>query len=145
LKKKLKFYLVLLGYFSGMLYGASCQQYRHFDITDPRGTNDSISYINISYGNYNVDIVHKYRFIIPLMARYIRIALRDFIDDKYELDKLSFYIVNFFYSLASSFFLFELLRCIGFGVLLSVIGVSVFISSRITALVTGLPSLILST
>lgn len=139
MKKQFFQYLVIVLSFFAILYGVTYQQFRHFDVTDPRGANDSISYIKMSHNDYNVSPVHKYRFVIPSMAKFVGLPLKKVIHDEQELDKLSFYIVNFAFTFASSVLLLELLRRLGFEMWLSILGVIIFLSSRITILVTGTP------
>ena len=138
-KQNFILYCVIVLSFCSVLYGVTYQQFLHFDVTDPRGCLDSLSYIQMSHGDYNVNPVHRYRFVIPFIAEYLRIPLKHFVPEGRVLDTLPFYIVNFAFSLATALLLLELLQCIGFELWWSVLGVFVFLSSRVTIVATGCP------
>jgi hypothetical protein len=122
-----------------VLYGATYQQFRHFNVADPRGADDALSYIEMSHGNYNVSSVHRYRPIVPFMASLVRKALHPLIVNDEELDKLSFYIVNFVIATGAALLLFGVLRRLGFDWQLSLLGTLFFLTSRITVLCVGTP------
>lgn len=133
-------YLVTFMIFFSVLYGVTYQQYRHFNVDDPRGASDSLSYIRMAHNNHDaIPAFFRYRFLVPLAAHWVSVPLSHFIDDIGELDKLSFYIVNFLLSLSTSILLFLILNELKFDIYLSLLGVIIFISSRITILVTGTP------
>jgi hypothetical protein len=131
--------VVVLLILASVLYGASYQQFRHFNIENSEGLSDVTSYVKMSYGDYNVSETHKYRFIIPVLSSQVRFLLKDFISDRKELDKLSFYIVNYSIILSAGLLFFQILQKMGFNVLLSIIGACCFLTSRITILSTGAP------
>ena len=139
MKRQLTFYLILLAIFGAVLYGATYQQFRYFDINDSRVGWDPKDYIRMSYGDYDVTAVRKYRVVVPFLVGYVRELLKPFIADWEELEKLSFYIVNFAFGLASSLLFFELLRWMGFEIWLSIFGAFIFIANRVTVQVTGIP------
>jgi len=122
-----------------VLYGATYQQFRHFNIADPRGADDAKSYIEMSHGNHNVSPVHRYRFLIPYMASLVQKALNPLIANEKELDKLSFYIVNFAIATSTALLLFGILTKLGFEWQLSLLGTMFFLTSRIIVLSVGTP------
>jgi len=132
-------YLVLGLVLAGFLYGVTYQQYRHFEITDPRGAGDALSYVKMAHGDYDVLPVHRTRFIVPALAGAAQWALGSFIEDENERVKLSFYLVNFTMSLATALLLHAVLTVMGFDTLWAFIGALVFICSRVTILVTATP------
>ncbi|MCX5699123.1 MAG: hypothetical protein NTX01_05460 [Candidatus Omnitrophica bacterium] len=122
-----------------VLYGATYQQFRHFNIEDPRGAQDALSYIKMSHGNYNVPPIHQYRLLIPYMASLVQKALHPLVANEKELDKLSFYVVNFVVATGTALLLFGVLTKLGFEWQLSILGTIFFLISRITVLSVGTP------
>lgn len=122
-----------------VLYGASYQQFRHFNMADPRGGTDALSYIEMSHGNYDVNPVHRYRPIVPYLASLVQRALRPLIASDDELDKLSFYVVNFVIFTGAALLLFGVLRKLGFEWQLSMLGTVFFLTSRTTIFCVGTP------
>ena len=135
--------VVLLLAFSGMLYGTTYQQFRHFDWKDDRGQADAASYQRMSRGDYTVQAVHAYRPVVPWLAGALRNALPTASgtrpDDPKELDKLAFYVVNFGFMLVAALLLFAILRELRFDPLTALLGVAIFLSSRVTVAATGTP------
>ncbi len=123
------------------LYGVSYQQFRHFDVHDPRGASDAgYSYIPMSYGKYaEASRKHKHRFVIPTLAAQVRKVLEPVISNRDELNKLSFYVVNFLIVSMTAFLFFLILRQLKFDWKLSYLGMVMFLGSRITILSTGTP------
>ena len=122
------------------LYGTSYQQFRHFDWTDSRGASDAASYARMAQGDYDVDPVHAYRPVVPWLAGSIRSVLPNHGAGRPdELDKLSFYIVNFVFILIAALLLFAILRELRFDLPMSGFGVGIFLTSRATVTVTGIP------
>ena len=120
----------------GIAYGTTYQQFRHFDFHDPRGADDSRSYVSMAQGNQNVFLYHKYRFIIPSCVK----ALSS-IFSKNDTNSiiLFFYITNFTISCLTAFVLCLYLERLGFSYIKALIGVTIFLSSRILILATGTP------
>jgi len=131
------FVLVLLITF--VLYGVSYQQFRHFDIDDARGGSDASVYIAMSHGDYDVSPVGRYRVFIPFAASMVRAPLGRFVRDVDELDKLSFYAVNFVIAAATAMLLLAILEKLGFNWQLSLVGTILFLCSRTTVLSVGVP------
>jgi hypothetical protein len=118
------------------LYGASYQQYRHFDYDDSRGLSDSHSYVAMAQGSWDVSPVRRFRFIIPVVAGFVcRLLNRCDVNGLI----LIFYIINFSVIVATAMLFYELLRLLGFKGLLPIVGVLLFTSSRITVISTAAP------
>lgn len=131
-------YLLVVTLSAAVLYGATYQQFRFFRLNDPGGAADAISYVEMSNGNFDVGF-HRYRWMTPTAARLVRLTLGNAIPDEALAVKLSFYIVNFVFSLGTCVVLFALLQAIGFSVPLALLGICAFASSRITVIVTATP------
>jgi hypothetical protein len=132
-------YLYLMAIICAVLYGVSYQQLRHFDVSDPRGASDSISYIKMSHGDYDVSRVHKYRVVVPLLARGLRSLLGGSILSEDKADVRSFYAVNFVFVALCAMALFQLMCRLGFGIYLAAFGTLIFLTSRETVMATGTP------
>ena len=89
-----------------ILYGTTYQQFRHFDIDDPRGIADIYGYIDMAHGNFSVDPLHRYRPIIPWIAGAISNVIEPSTNISASTDALSFYIVNFLFTVVAGIFLF---------------------------------------
>lgn len=141
--KKLLGYLFLYGFIVSILYGTTYQQYRFFDIDNVIGIGDTIGYVKMAEEGVDFNSARGYRFIIPLMVKHIDsfivAPLVHAIKPTERSIILSYYVVNFFFtSLAAFFFGLFLLR-IGFNVPLTLIGISLFCSSRIVVLCAATP------
>ena len=125
----------------GFNYGVSFQQFFHFDWADSRGLEDSISYLAMSNGDYDVSPIHRYRFIIPFLAGIVRDVIQPLMtpDSSYMIDALSFYVVNYFITSLAGLLLYFFLIELKFESRLSLLGVFIFLGSRITILSTGGP------
>ncbi len=131
--------IVVFLFIISILFGTSYQQFRHFDITDPRGMNDSVSYIKMSQGNYSVNPVHKYRFIVPYLAGKLNNYVSKYIFEKNISIILSFYIINFIIISFSAYFLYLIFEFYNFKPLLNLVGLSIFLSSRVIVYTTATP------
>ncbi len=124
---------------ASILYGTSYQQFRHFDLDDPRGIADIHGYIEMAQGNFAVDPPHRYRPIIPWLAG----ALSSVIDPpeaaRTRADLLSFYIVNYLVIIAAALFLFYFLLNVTESIFLSFVGLMFFLASRHTIIATATP------
>ena len=125
----------------GFNYGVSFQQFLHFDWADPRGLSDSASYLAMSNGDYDVSPTHRYRIIIPFLVDIVREVIHPLItpDSLHLVDALSFYAVNYLITSLAGLFLFFFLVELKFESRLSLLGVFVFLGSRMTILSTGAP------
>jgi hypothetical protein len=150
--KSKKFLVFLILFIAGVLYGASYQQFRHFDADDVRGLSAARDYIRMSHGDYSVHEVRRYRFVVPFLSSQVRKVLSPFLEEssgetgrspsikrQKELDKLSFYAVNFLITSCAAFFLYLILSELGFSAYLSLIGITIFLTSRIVVTSTAVP------
>ena len=125
----------------GFNYGVSFQQFLHFDWADPRGLGDSLSYLAMSNGDSDIASIHRYRIIIPFLADFVRNVIRPLVssDQLHAIDALSFYIVNYLITSLAGLFLYLFLIELKFKPERSLMGVFIFLGSRITILSTGAP------
>jgi hypothetical protein len=148
-----KFLAFVFLFIVSVLYGASYQQFRHFDIDDVRGLSDSRDYVRMSRGDYSVHKVRRYRFAVPFLSSQVRKALSPFLEEssgetgrglsnerQKELDKLSFYAVNFFFVSCAGLVLFLVLSELKFNAYLSLIGVAIFLTGRVTVTSAATPT-----
>jgi hypothetical protein len=122
-----------------ILYGSTYQQFRHFDLASPGGAADATYYVEMSRGNFEFAEHHRYRWLTPSLARLVRPALENALQDTRLAATLSFYLVNFAFSVGACIALFALLQLIGFSIPLALLGVCAFASSRATVLATATP------
>jgi hypothetical protein len=131
-------YAFVLAFAAAILYGATYQQFRFFNLDDPGGASDAVDYVEMSKRNFEIGF-HRYRWMTPTAAMLVRHVLEGSVRDQALAVKLSFYIVNFAFSLGACVALFALLQAIGFSVPLALLGICAFASSRITVLATATP------
>jgi hypothetical protein len=134
--------VVLWAIMASVLYGASYQQFLFFSTARARtaGLSDSKSYLAMSHGNYDVPMeVQRYRAVIPSLASLVQKALGSSVKDSEERDKLSFFIVNFIFSLATAILLEGILGRMGFKWEMSLLGAIFFLTSRINVMSVGAP------
>ncbi len=148
-----KWLLVFVAVFIvSFLYGTSYQQFRHFNINQPQGLIDARSHIAMSLGHYErATPERRYRFVVPFLASLARKSLAPFfpeasapgerppIENEPELINLSFYVVNFAFMAGAGFLLFLMQERFGFRLYLNLIGVAMFLGSRITILSAATP------
>ncbi|MBT3983902.1 MAG: hypothetical protein HOE90_21275 [Bacteriovoracaceae bacterium] len=120
-----------------ILYGVTMQQFRHYDHTDPRGVEDSLSYLKMALGDYNVTVTHKYRFIIPGLVRATQKTLG--VEANVKNFQTIYYFWNFGVGLLALLFLFLFLRELGFEEVYCLVGTFLLSSSRIFILSIGTP------
>lgn len=138
-KISLIFFLIL-----GFNYGVSFQQFLHYDWTDTRGLSDSSSYLDMANGEYDVPSGHRYRIIIPFLASFVRNSIQSLVPPEQlywfgGVDTLSFYIVNCLVTSLTGLFLYFFLVQLKFDSKLSLLGVFIFLGSRITIITTAAP------
>lgn len=139
IKTSLIFIIIL-----GFNYGVSFQQFLHYDWADPRGLSDSSSYLAMSNGDYAIPANHRYRVIIPFLTSLVRDLVQPLVPPEQlhwlgGVDTFSFYIVNYFFTSLTGLFLYCFLAQLKFDSKLSLLGVFIFLGSRITVLTTGAP------
>ena len=125
----------------GFNYGVSFQQFLHFDWTDPKGLSDSASYLAMSNGEAGVASIHRYRIIIPFLADVVRDVIQPLVpvEKLPAIDALSFYLVNYVITSLAGLCLYLFLLELKFKPEMALLGVFVFLGSRITILSTGGP------
>ena len=133
-------FIIILGF----NYGVSFQQFLHYDWNNPRGLSDSTSYLAMSNGDYTISSGHRYRVIIAFLANIVRNLVQPLMPfDQLHwfggVDAFSFYIINYFFSSLTGLFLYLFLVRLKFDPQLSLLGVFIFLGSRITILTTGAP------
>jgi len=130
--------------FTSVLYGATYQQFHHWDRNDTRGTSDALSYISMAHGNFDVSSLHKYRPLIPYAASLIMIPLQQaplqkiFTVQK-NVDQTAFYIVNFTITIGTALLFLAILKQIGFSWQLGLLGVMFLLTNRVTVITVGTP------
>lgn len=133
-------YLLVLAFSAAILYGSSYQQFRYLNLDNPGGASDGVAYVEMSEGKLaDAESQVRYRWITPAAARLVRDFLGAGFADPQEAIKLSFFLVNFCFSIATCLVFFALLRAIGLPIPYALLGVCSFASSRITVLVTATP------
>lgn len=132
-------YALVMAFSLAILYGSTYQQFRFFSLDAPGGASDAIIYVQMSQGDFGVDAHHRYRWLTPTAARLIHPAVEKVVRDGEFATRLSFYIVNFAFSLVACVALFALFRAMRFSVPLSLLGICAFASSRTTVLATATP------
>jgi hypothetical protein len=124
---------------ASILYGTTYQQFRHYDLTDPRGIADIHGYLEMAHGNFGVDPPHRYRPIVPWLASAVSTIIDPPAGARTSADALSFYIVNFLFIVAGALFLFYFLIKVTDSVFLSFLGLVFFLSSRHTIIAGATP------
>ena len=137
--KLFRLYTLVLLFSAAILYGTTYQQFRFLDLRYPGGASDAVYYVQMSKGDFDIDAHHRYRWLTPTLAGFIRPVIENALQDDELAVKLSFYVVNFAFSLGTCIALFALLQAMDFSIPLSLLGVCAFASSRVTVLVTATP------
>lgn len=128
-------------FIASVLYGVSYQQYHFFDIEND-ALSDSISYVRMANGHFDVADAHRNRPLIPFLASQAdRVTghKSDRPDRPSEALRLGFYAVNFTFMFFAAFFLFLILAKLGFATPWCYIGVTMFLTSRVAVYSTGAP------
>ena len=132
---------LVIAFSAAILYGSTYQQFRFFSLDAPGGAADAVEYVKIARGDPGVDLTgpHFHRWITPAAVRVILPLADRLAGDPEQAVTLAFFLVNFTFSIAASLLLCAFLQQIGFSILLSLIGMGAFASSRITVLATATP------
>ena len=98
----------------------------------------------MSNGDYAISSGHRYRVIIPFLTSQVRDLVQPLVPPEQlqwfgGVDAFSFYIVNYFFTSLTGLFLYCFLAQLKFDPKLSLLGVFIFLGSRITVLTTGAP------
>ena len=133
-------YLIVTAVSFAMLYGATYQQFRYFDLAKPGGATDAIHYVQMARGVVPSDVeLRHYRWLTPTLASLVGPLASRVAADPDTAITLAFYVVNFAFSLTACVALFAMLATLGFAPLVALLGVAAFATSRTTVLVTGTP------
>lgn len=143
----MRVFLIIIVIIISSLYGVSYEKFRFFSPDDSDGFSDSIGYLDLAEYNFNsekITSLHNYRIIVPSLVNNITeyISLNNLnlneSSDRIET-RLGFYIINFLLILSTCIILYLFLLKIGFEAQYSIIGVLLFITSRVTVYTTGIP------
>lgn len=129
---KIKYIVVFCLSFS-QLIGASFLLSRHFT---EDFINDAHSYVEMSNGNYDVTITHRYRFVIPVAAGVVadvfdKVGNHIWKKERPALwsERLGFLLVNTFVMSLAAVMLFVFLESFGFGLMACFLGLMPFLTS----------------
>ena len=123
-----------------VLYGSTYQQFRFFSLDRPGGAADAVHYVEMAEGAPIVDPeMRHYRWLTPSAARLLTPITDAIVHDRELSIRLAFYLVNFMFSVIAANALFRLLHALGYSSLLSLLGVTLFASSRIVVIATATP------
>jgi hypothetical protein len=133
-------YLVITTFSAAILYGSTYQSFRSFNLADPGGATDAIHYAAMARGELpEAPEVRHYRWLTPAAARFVEPFAARLVGHGELSIRLAFYLVNFSFSLLACVMLFRLFQALKFSVLLSLLGVCAFATSRVTVLATATP------
>lgn len=132
-------YLLITAFLAALLYGSTYQQFRFFTLDNPGGAADAVHYVAMTRDDRPTEPEVRHRWLTPALARLVEPLARAIVRDDGLSIRLAFYIVNFAFSLLAAVILFRVLESMNYSMLLSLLGASAFVSSRITVLVTGTP------
>jgi hypothetical protein len=98
----------------------------------------------MSNGDYTISSGHRCRIIIPFLANLVRNLVQPLIPSHQlnwfgGIDAFSFYIINYFFTSFTGLFLYLFLVKLKYESKLALLGVFIFLGSRITILATGSP------
>jgi hypothetical protein len=140
--KNIKIEVVIFLILTAVLYGSTYGLFRSFDASDMSnmgGVKDAVSYMEMSQGNYSVWSAHKYRFVVPLLVSGLDNLINNFVQADVSVTVLSFYIINFIFTLIAAYLLWLFYRTYNFSIWLSLVGSLLFITSRTSIQFTSTP------
>lgn len=117
--------------------------YVHYDFSH---SSDTESYLAMSNGDYNVNPVHRYRFILPLAAKVVAMPLQAVYtklwphraESMWPL-QLSYFLINSFLVAFYGWIVYSLLQLYSNQLAAVLIGLVVVLTSRWVAYIAGLP------
>ncbi len=121
------------------LYGSSFPYFRQYDLRNPEWNVDARDYVRMSHGDFDVFPVRRYRPLVPALAAVVRVPLVPVVADPVLRDRLAFYVVNFAFALVAALALYAILRTLDFSWATSLIGMLLFVASRVTVTSVGSP------
>lgn len=123
--------------------GSSYNTYVHFDFSH---SIDTQSYIKVANGDFDVNPVHRYRVIVPYMAKAVSKPFESFYTKIWSKRKhntwplqLGFYIVNSLICALAGLVLFRLARCYDINPIWAMVGILSVLTSRWLCYMAGLP------
>ena len=146
--KNICIYLLMLS----VTISASYQQQRFFSLERTMGLNDTISYVDMAKGNYDVGPVHNKRFVLPSGVQLLRPIIlpihQKFIKNsgttsEKEVENSSyiftFWLVNSIILASCGYLLFLSLKDLNFSPTFSFLGSILFLTSRTSIYTAGTP------
>ena len=117
--------------------------YVHYDFSH---SSDTESYLAMSSGDYNVNPVHRHRFIIPLAAKIVAMPLQAVYtklwphraESMWPL-QLAYFLINSFLTAFYGWIVYRLLRLYSNQLAAILVGLIVVLTSRWVAYIAGLP------
>ena len=117
--------------------------YVHYDFSH---SSDTESYLAMSKGNYNVNPVHRYRFIIPVIAKVVAMPLQTVYtklwpqraESTWPL-QLAYFLINAVLVALYGWIIYCLLKLYTSNYVALLIGLIVVLTSRWVAYIAGLP------
>lgn len=117
--------------------------YVHYDFSH---SSDTESYLKMSSGDYNVNPVHRYRFIVPMAAKVVALPLQAVYtklwphraESMWPL-QLAYFLINSFLVAFYGWIVYRLLRLYSNQLTAVLIGLVVVLTSRWVAYIAGLP------
>lgn len=139
----IKQYICVYIFSLSVLIGGAYNTYYHFDFSH---SSDSKSYMQMAKGNYNVNITHRYRFVVPLLAGTLAQAIDNFYSSIWKnrggFDwslRLSFFIVNTLLMSLVGMVIFTICSASGASFTGCLVGLLAFLTSRWAFYISGLP------
>lgn len=139
MKAQLLPYLLCLA----IIIGPAYNMYVHYDFSH---SSDTESYLAMSNGDYSVNPVHRYRFLIPFAAKVVAMPLQAVYtklwphraESLWPL-QLAYFIINVFITAFYGWIVYRLLRLYSSQLTAVVIALVAILSSRWVAYIAGLP------
>jgi hypothetical protein len=128
---------------AALLAGPAYNTFLHYDFSH---NPDCYSYNQMAQGNFAVTVTHKYRIVVPLLARAVNMTL----DDIYGVIwphrnfaearlRFAFYLVNLTFLSLTGFVLVRTCQAYGLSVAAAAVAVAGLLSSRWANYAAGLP------
>ena len=126
-----------------ILIGPAYNMYVHYDFSH---SGDTESYLTMSNGDYNVNPVHRYRFIIPCTAKFIAWPLQAVYtklwphraENLWPL-QLAYFIINTLLTAFYGWLVYRIIRLYSNQLTAVVIALTAVLTSRWVAYIAGLP------
>lgn len=139
---KTKFLLPFL-FCLAIIIGPAYNMYVHYDFSH---SEDTESYLAMSNGDYSVNPVHRYRFMIPFAAKIVTIPLQAVYtklwphraESLWPL-QLAYFIINTFITAFYGWIVYQLLRLYSNQLTAVIIALAAVLTSRWVAYIAGLP------